>query len=658
MGVLQQMVHILSQLDPTNEIWKNLILEESARELSSTLKDYTNEEREEIQTDINRSFDDNINQPDYARKLYLIEKCIYGVDIQSIAVQISKLRFFISLIVDQCPTDNRKDNFGIRPLPNLEAKFVSANTLIGLNKTKIKDYTLYDTEEVRKLQEKLSQTNHRIFGAQSNKSKNKHKAYVEKLQTQIAKELEKLGIIWNEDVRLIQQWKMFDQNASSPFFDPEWMFGVKEGFDIIIGNPPFIQLENNGGALSKLYKPCKYKFLEKQNKGDIYCLFYERGWELLKPNGRLCYITSNKWMRAGYGEAIRDFFVKYTNPEKLIDFAGIKVFESATVDTNILLFAKAKNLNRTICAVANKTTTTDGFKNLSVFVQQNASECKFDNSESWVILSPIEQRIKQKIETVGVPLKDWDISIYRGVLTGCNEAFIISGLKRQEILDNCIDGNERQRTDALIRPILRGRDICKYGYNWADLWLINTHNGVKDKNTPPIDIKNYPAIKAHLDSFWEKIEHRADQGDTPYNLRNCAYMEDFLKPKIVFQEMIQEPSFAYDDTTHFFCLDTGRIITGEHLKFLVAILNSNLFFFAIKWFYGGGSLGETGVRMKHTFFEKFPCVIPTPDVQSLMENLVDRIIVKKESEPLKEINHKVYELYGLSQEEIRHICIQ
>ena len=647
-GVLQQMVHVLSQLDPQNEIWKNLILEESVKELSSTLKDYTKEEREEIQIDINRSFDDNINRPDYARKLYLIERCIYGVDIQSIAVQISKLRFFISLVVDQCPTHSPEDNFGIRPLPNLEAKFVAANTLIGLSKTK----TLFDSPEVEKLQEKLNQTNHRIFGAKSNKSKNTYKARVEELQGQIAEKLEDLGVVGNDDARLMQQWKMFDQNESSPFFDPEWMFGLKDGFDVVIGNPPYVQLQNNGGEYAKQYEKCGFKTFERT--GDIYCLFYECGVNLLHKGGVLCYITSNKWMRAGYGKTTRNFFATKTNPQLLIDFSGVKVFESATVDTNILLLTKEINQGKTTCAVTSKA-AKDGFKNLSVFVQQNATANTFISENSWVILSPIEKRIKDKIESVGIPLKNWDINIYRGVLTGCNDAFIINESKRKQILNNCLDESERHRTAALIRPILRGRDIKRYGYDWADLWLINTHNGVKERSLPKINIENYPAIKAHLDVYWDKIEKRADQGDSPYNLRNCAYMEDFLKPKIVFQEMVQEPSFAYDDTVHFFCLDTGRIITGKHLKFLVAILNSNLFFFAIKRFYGGGSLGESGVRMKHTFFEKFPCIIPSFDIEKDLEIIVDNILMCGKSCDCQLINAKVYELYNLSLDEIQII---
>lgn len=161
---------------------------------------------------------------------------------------------------------------------------------------------------------------------------------------------------------------------------------------------------------------------------------------------------------------------------------------------------------------------------MSDFVQQQSVECRFDSSDSWVILSPIEQSIKRKIESVGTPLKDWDIQINYGIKTGFNDAFIINTEKRNEILDNCSSEEERTKTAELIRPILRGRDIKRYGYDWANLWLINTHNGIKGIK-PRIDINDYPAVKAHLDQYWDKISKRADKGDTPYNLRNCAYLD-------------------------------------------------------------------------------------------------------------------------------------
>ena len=156
-------------------------------------------------------------------------------------------------------------------------------------------------------------------------------------------------------------------------------------------------------------------------------------------------------------------------------------------------------------------------------MQQSGTECEFCSSDSWVILSPIEQSIKRKIEAVGTPLKDWDIQINYGIKTGYNDAFIIDTAKRDEILANCQSENERERTAELIRPILRGRDIKRYGYNWANLWLINTHNGIRGK-LERIHIEDYPTVKAHLDQYWDRISKRTDKGDTPYNLRNCAYL--------------------------------------------------------------------------------------------------------------------------------------
>ncbi|GAB6120581.1 TaqI-like C-terminal specificity domain-containing protein [Dysgonomonas termitidis] len=230
-------------------------------------------------------------------------------------------------------------------------------------------------------------------------------------------------------------------------------------------------------------------------------------------------------------------------------------------------------------------------------MQQAQVICEFTNSNSWVVLSSIEQSIKQKIEAIGTPLKDWDIQINYGIKTGLNEAFIIPTEKRDEILAACLSEEERKKTDALIRPILRGRDIKRYGYEWADRWLISTHNGIKEKNIPRVDIENYPAIKAHLDSFWGRIEHRSDQGDTPYNLRNCVYMEDFLKPKILYPDISQRLSFCYC-SEHIYCNNTVYFITtknNDDLPILIEYLNSNL----INWYYRTLSvqLGETAVRM-------------------------------------------------------------
>ena len=577
--------------------------------------------------------DENI----YEMKLAIIENCIYGSDIQSIAAQITKLRFFISLICN-CEKDATKPNFGIPTLPNLETKFVAANSLIA--KKKQVSHNLFENPEIEPTKKELTEIRHEHFSAKTAYRKSTLREKDKQLREKLAKLLEQDNDFAPEDAKQLAAWNPYDQNAVAEFFDPAWMFGVTDGFDIVIGNPPYIQLQNDGGKLAKLYADCNYKTYART--GDIYCLFYERGYQLLKPNGHLCYITSNKWMRAGYGEKTREFFAKNTNPLLLIDFAGVKIFESATVDTNILLFAKAVNEHKTLCAVTNKQ-NKDSVKNLSVFVQQSGSVCEFSNSDSWVILSPIEQSIKRKIEAAGTPLKDWDINIYRGVLTGYNEAFIISTEKRDEILANCQSEDERARTAELIRPILRGRDIKRYGYNWANLWLINTHNGIHGK-LERVHIEDYPAIKAHLDQYWDRISKRADKGDTPYNLRNCAYLEDFSKPKIVWGNLNLEGAYSYAPDGMFINAPSPFIATSNTA--ILHILNSKIADYYIR------SLGVTRnggyFEYKPMFVEKLP--IPKCGLERLC-----KYPIQPNTEQEHEIEHIIHSIYGLSMQETEYI---
>ena len=586
----------------------------------------------------------------YRLKLQIIENCIYGVDIQSIAVQISKLRFFISLICD-CEKDENKPNFGIPTLPNLETKFVCANSLID-KKSEEAQGNLFEDPRIQETKDALIRLREDHFMAKSASQKRRLREKDDELRSTLATLLADNDLASREDAEQMAKWNPYDQNASSPFFSAEWMFNVKDGFDIIIGNPPYIQLQNNGGELNKLYAPCGFQSFA--STGDIYCLFYERGWQLLKENGHLCYITSNKWMRAGYGEKLRTFFANNTDPKLMIDFGGVKIFESATVDTNILLYEKSKNTHHTRCAVTNKQ-NKDSINNLSVFVQQQGTFCDFSGGDSWVILSPIEQSIKRKIEAVGTPLKDWDINIYRGVLTGCNEAFIISTEKRNEILANCKTEDERKRTEELIRPILRGRDIKRYGYNWADLWLINTHNGVKGR-IPRIRIEDYPAIKVHLDQFWDKIKDRADQGDTPYNLRNCAYLEDFFQPKIVYGQFQDGAEYSFAESGIFLSSNEYMLITHNYSsKCLLAFLNSKV----SEWLLGQltGNLGCNAKIGQKSNFLKLSIAQLNVERQKLFEGYVDSILGNIEDAKNYEalIDREIYKVYGLTVDEIKVI---
>lgn len=573
----------------------------------------------------------------YDLKLSIIENCLYGCDIQSIAAQITKLRFFISLICD-CEKDVSKPNFGIPTLPNLETKFVSANSLIAKKKKDSQGY-LFENPEIEETKEKLHEIRHEHFSAKSASTKHRLREKDQALRKKLAKLLSDENNFAPDDAKQLAAWNPYDQNAVSPFFDPEWMFGVADGFDIVIGNPPYIQLQNNGGELAKLYENCGYSTFART--GDIYCLFYERGWQLLKQGGHLCYITSNKWMRAGYGEKTRDFFAHKTNPILLIDFAGVKIFESATVDTNILLFSKSNNQHKTICAVTNKH-DNNSVENLSDFVQQQNTICDFNSSDSWVVLSPIEQSIKKKIESVGTPLKDWNIKIYRGVLTGCNEAFIIDSKKRDEILANCQTEDERKRTDELIRPILRGRDIKRYGYVDNGLYLINTHNGIRGR-IPRIKIEDYPAVKAHLDKYWDKISIRADKGDTPYNLRNCAYLEDFNKPKIMWKIIGCNINFCFDEK-HFVCNNAVDIMVGnrDNLIQFVGIMNSKLFDWYLKLTTEAEVQGG-GIQLYVTTLEKTLLIL---DFQQAFTDIVYQRIKNQVTDDA--VDKAVFDVYKLT----------
>ena len=264
-------------------------------------------------------------------------------------------------------------------------------------------------------------------------------------------------------------------------------------------------------------------------------------------------------------------------------------------------------------------------------------------------LSPIEQSIKRKIEAVGTPLKDWDIQIYRGVLTGCNDAFIIPTEKRNEILANCADEDERKRTDELIRPILRGCDIKRYGYEWANKWLINTHNGIKGK-LDRIHIEDYPSVKTHLDQFWEKISTRADKGDTPYNLRNCAYLDDFNKPKIIWKRIGSILRFSYDDKGYF-GLDSTCFASGTQLAYLTCVLNSKIGHYLLK---DSPCTGTGDLLVSVQAIE--PLKIPMVQSDYFDELLYHILTGSKDAEA--NAFYAISDLYGFNQEEREYILMR
>jgi hypothetical protein len=342
-------VHILQKIDPDNEIWYEIQLEKALQEADEIFKtEKDKEKREELLRELNENFDTSINEPDYARKLYLIENCIYGVDIQPIAIQISKLRFFISLILDQ-KVDRSKPNFGILPLPNLETNFIAANTLIGLEKPKYPSFSRRKDSEITKLEQQLKNLRHRYFRIKSREEKIQVQNEYRELKKKLKKALIREG--WNDKVaEKIAKFDIFDQNASADWFDPEWMFGVKDGFNIVIGNPPYVREEHIKdkeliiNSISKCFVKNKKSLIEIDRRSDLYIYFYYRGLSLLKTSGVLCYISSNSWLDVGYGAKFQKFLLKYMHPLMIVDNIAERNFE-AGINTVIVLIKKPEEIN-------------------------------------------------------------------------------------------------------------------------------------------------------------------------------------------------------------------------------------------------------------------------------------------------------------------------
>ena len=281
-------------------------------------------------------------------------------------------------------------------------------------------------------------------------------------------------------------------------------------------------------------------------------------------------------------------------------------------------------------------------------MQTHCQYSTFRTEEAWTILSDIEQGIKQKVESIGIPLKDWDIEIYRGVLTGYNDAFIISSEKREEILDNCRSQDERQRTEEIIRPILRGRDIRRYSYQWANLWLINTHNGIKGE-LDRVHIEDYPAIRQHIEQYWDRVEKRADQGDTPYNLRNCAYLDEFSKPKIIWKRVGSIIRFSYD-TTGMLGLDSTCFATGEDIQYICCVLNSPMGHYLLN---NAPRTGTGDLLISVQAVEPLRLPIISDHQRKLFQKLLDKLILGEQVD--LEINSLIFDIYGLSIEEREYI---
>ena len=418
----------------------------------------------------------------------------------------------------------------------------------------------------------------------------------------------------------------------------------------MIGNPPYIQIKWLGEKIA--YK--KLGFSTFESTGDIYCLFYEKGIELLNSNGILCFITSNKWLIANYGEKLRKYIAEKASPEIILDL-GAGIFESATVDTNILICKKTKYEKTTkVASIANKNLANIKFSN-----------AKLSKSDSWNLRNLNLNSIKEKLDKISTRLTDFNVELDYGILTGANKTFILSKEKAEKLI--ALDKKNKE----IIKPILRGKDLERYGSKFNDVYLLCTHNGVKSKNIPPINVKkDYPTLIPYFESFGKDFKKRGEQGDNFWNLRNCTYIDRFEETKIIYADIVQNTGKFYLDDEKYYTNDTAFLIFGDNLHYLLGILNSKAFSFFYKNFYCGGALGYKGLRFKRDFLMRVPIPSTTPIQQQQIIALVDKILAAKKDCRIKhendseladtstlemQIDALVYKLYGLTDEEIKII---
>ncbi|MGR3913091.1 MAG: Eco57I restriction-modification methylase domain-containing protein [Gammaproteobacteria bacterium] len=741
MGILHKLTFALRRLDPDNKILRKLQADHAGKRSHTAYDREEEAERAAVLQEINDTFS-RYTTSDFGRKLYLIQNSIFGVDILPIACLIAKLRFFISLAIEQNPNDDSADNFGIKPLPNLETRFVSADALIGL---RVIERNELQSPKIAELQTQLQSNRERHFNARSRQTKNKCRTKDKRFRRKLSEVLEshyrrdadweaargiveagleqlrralakcqseqhstsqgtllpdsgrtqhdwretiaalqekkevgekllesiwhkkpsaKTGEVWrlaehaaqeqnkriDTEAQKIAEWDPYDQNATAGWFDPKRMFGITD-FDVVIGNPPYVPLSRDGGRLAACYEDCDYEVFD--GSGDIYQLFYERGMKLSKDaSGMLAFITSNSWMRAGYGKKLRKFFSEQGKPLQLID-VGKDAFP-AVVDTNILLVGRGK-AGQAFKAVDMDTVPEEGFPP----DKKHWRAIRLCGEGAWIVFSPAAASLKSKVEQIGTPLRDWDVQINRGATTGYNDAFIVEQDKRDELV--AADPNSAD----ILKSMLRGKDVQRYRSQWADRWLVAT------VPTMHLNINDYPAVKKYLLEFGKaKLAQEgaalADGSRSRKKTRHkwfelqdsCAYYAEFEKEKLIWKRVGSMLRFAIDRDGHW-PLDSTCIITGERVKFLCAVLNSEFGNYLLQDSPTTG-MGELIVSVQAIKPIHIPKIsADNRRVAGRMEDLVDQILAAKSKTPdadttalEAEIDQLVYQLYQLTPAEI------
>ncbi len=692
MGVLHKLTLALRRLDPDNTLWEQLQRDRAGRRAQAAFKISNQQARDDELKEISDTFE-RYRDSDFGRKLYLIQNSIFGVDIQPEACQIAKLRFFVSLAIEQV-VDETVANFGIKPLPNLETRFVAANTLIGLQLAETR--LLLQEDAVRQLIKEIEGIREKYYLTNNRRQKLHLEELEDESRERLQEELDSRRASWMErqkreidrkvaqlpktehrqqllkeerkkykarknqfdssfqDASKIASWKPYDQNKEADWFDPEWMFGIAEGFDVVIGNPPYVRQEK----IKDLKPTLKTQYDCYTGTADLYVYFYERGFQLLPDNGVLTYISSNKYFRAAYGKKLRDFLACKSTVSQLIDFGDAPVFTSIAYPSIITASKPHAQGNHLRALNWEPGSSIDEFgtvfRTRGFTMPQNAL-----TADGWRLTTPIMLDLLKKLRNTGKPLGEYVKGrFYRGVLTGLNEAFVVDLATRNQLIA------DHPSSAEVLKPLLRGRDVKRWGVNFAEQYLIKIESS--ENRTHPwseesaveaeaIFADTYPAIHARLQTFRDRLIERYDQGKYFWELRACAYWKEFEKTKIVYPDIAQGAEFAFDDDCYFLGNTLYLLPTKE--MWLLGLLNSKTVF----WFYTKTSTQIRGgfVRFIAQYVSQIPIPSIKPAQKASITNIVNQILAAKRADPdadvselENEIDQIVYSLYDLSDEEI------
>ena len=650
----------------------------------------------------------------------IIQKSIYGVDLEKGAVDIAQLRFWLALVVDE---ENP------HPLPNLDYKIMQGNSLlesfegIDLSKTALFDkpintivnpmlfeepktkygFSRENRADIKKLildyfkvedkieKEIIRKKIDRIVLDYIDKSlefyENRLIIEIADIEKRHNDKIERISeaqkekyITISKDVKEIEKRKKqltnrndarkklleFENTDERPYFLWHLFFldvFEKGGFDVIIGNPPYIQLQKMGVETDVLEKS---GFKTFRRTGDIYTLFYEKGLSLLKTKGTLTYITSNTWMRTNFGEGLREFFITDSNPEKLLNFEDTRIFPTATVEVNIMV-TKKENWNNNLMAVAIKGDYDPG-NSINDYIKNKHIVLYDLSKESWIIVDKEDFKIKNEISKKGIQLKDlkdvkgWNVDINYGFKSGFNEPFFINNAIRNDLIEG--DPN----SDEIIKPLLRGREIRKYGYNFQNNYVIFSHNGTKTKERINVPT-DYPAIYKHLLKYKDKesplvkrnakgiiqtLVERLDQGYHWSNLRDCAYADSFEKEKLIWLSITDKPAFAFDNKG-MYVTAPAYIMTSNCNKYLLTVLNSK----TMEWYMDkiSSSTGQGTNQWSKIFVEQLP--IPQLDEikRKPFEILANYLILLNDALTPQILEHASNEIISQNLEEVLNMMV-